>query len=281
MSFFDYRTLITDRSDADYKRLLELKEKNYDALADAEKAEWDAGLKAGYNASDLNRITEAMVYMKNLYEHYGYQVSYTPVNITHADGTTDTTWRIGERPTRAQGALIVQNLFAFWVDAESAKGSVDASWADNEFGYIDVSELVNSGDHISFTEAHGIVEIIVVVKGTGIAASGDGWSVDKAASELTAKYTVPQGVFEDIQDALNTLVFRCTAKEYEDATVTVSALMRSGATIGIGSGEIHWSAIIKWNAFEAYGYTWQDVEDAQMTWGVLETLPIPTTGGTA
>lgn len=65
---------------------------------------------------------------------------------------------------------------------------------------------------------------------------------------------------------------------YADVSVSVSAVMRSGATARIGSGTIHWSAIINWDAFEAYAYTWQAVEDARMTWADLESLPIPTGG---
>lgn len=95
---------------------------------------------------------------------------------------------------------------------------------------------------------------------------------------ITARYTVPQGAYQDLQDALDALVFLCSAADYADVSVSVSAVMRSGATAQIGSGTIHWSAIINWDAFEAYAYTWQAVEDAQMTWAELERLPIPTGG---
>ena len=90
---------------------------------------------------------------------------------------------------------------------------------------------------------------------------------------------MPQGAYQDIQDALDALVFLCSAEDCADASVTVSALMRSRTVIQIGNGTVRWSAIINWDAFEAYAYTWQAVEDAQMTWAELERLPIPTGGG--
>ena len=113
-----------------------------------------------------------------------------------------------------------------------------------------------------------------------ITVTGTGWTVVPSDTEITARYTVPQGAYQDLQDALDALVFLCSATDYADVSVSVSAVMRSGATAQIGSGTIHWSAIINWEAFEAYAYTWQDVEDAQMTWANLENLPIPNGGGT-
>lgn len=279
---FDLTTLITDRTAANVKRLLALKAKNYADMTDAERAEWDTDLKGAYNASDLNRITNAMLYLKGLYEHYGYPITYTPVQITHVDGTTDTTWRREDIPTDTQLATLVQNLYAFWAAAESADGEISAVWADTEFGYVEMPTEVVVGDYVSLTEAHGIRELRVSIQSEqlgSISVSGTGWTVQTTDSALTAVYTVPSGVFQDLQSALDSLVLICTAEDLADATATVSALLRSGAVVQLGSGAVHWSAIINWMAFDAYGYTWQDVEDRQMTWDELEHLPIPRTGG--
>lgn len=274
-------SLITDRTAADVDRWRTLRDKGFDAMSADEKAEWLAGMRGAFNAADRNRITEAMVYLKGLYEQYGRQVIYTPVYITHKDGTTDTTWRVEDIPTDEQLHLIVQNLLAFWKSIESASGTVIEVWADTQFGYVDLSADVSAGDYVSLTAAHGIQEIIVTVKSTrlsSITAAGTGWSVKQSDSDITARYTVPQGAYQDIQDALDALVFLCSAEDCADASVTVSAFMRSGTVIQIGSGTVRWSAIINWESFEAYAYTWQDVEDAQMTWADMESLPIPTGG---
>lgn len=52
--------LITDRTQADRDRAEELSLKKYSNLTKKEKAEWDAGLKGAYNASDLNRVENAV-----------------------------------------------------------------------------------------------------------------------------------------------------------------------------------------------------------------------------
>lgn len=276
-------SLITNRSAADVARWRTLRDKGFDAMSADEKAEWLAGMRGAFNAADRNRITEAMVYLKGLYDQYGRQVTYTPVNITHKDGTTDTTWRMDDIPTDEQLTLIVKNLLAFWKGVESASGEVVEVWAGTRFGYVELAASVRAGDYTTLTAAHGIREIIVTAQSnqlSSITVTGTGWTVVPSDTEITARYTVPQGAYQDLQDALDALVFLCSATDYADVSVSVSAVMRSGATAQIGSGTIHWSAIINWEAFEAYAYTWQDVEDAQMTWANLENLPIPNGGGT-
>ena len=146
---------------------------------------------------------------------------------------------------------------------------------------MELAASVRTGDYTTLTVAHGIREIIVTAQSDqlgSITVTGTGWTVVPSDTAITARYTVPQGAYQDLQDALDALVFLCSAADYADGTVSVSAVMRSGATAQIGSVTIHWSAIINWDAFEAYAYTWQAVEDAQMTWADLEGLPIPTGG---
>ena len=64
MSIID--TLITDRTQADEERVEELAAKGYDAMSDAEKAEWDGEMKGAYDASDLNRVESAVAYLAEL-----------------------------------------------------------------------------------------------------------------------------------------------------------------------------------------------------------------------
>ena len=97
MSIID--TLITDRTEADFDRAKALAAKGWDDMTDDEKAEWRANPKGAYNVSDLNRVTAAMEYLTDLLRGYGYNVDYQPVSITHADGTTDTTWQETDEPT--------------------------------------------------------------------------------------------------------------------------------------------------------------------------------------
>lgn len=94
--------LITDRTEADVARAQALAAKGWDAMTDAEKAEWSGNPKGAYNISDLIRVTAAMEYLTDLLRGYGYNVDYQPVSITHADGTTDGTWLETDEPTYSQ-----------------------------------------------------------------------------------------------------------------------------------------------------------------------------------
>ena len=56
-------TLITDRTQADVERVKALAAKGFAAMAADERAEWLAGMKGAYNASDLNRVGTALNYL--------------------------------------------------------------------------------------------------------------------------------------------------------------------------------------------------------------------------
>ena len=55
--------LITDRTQADVERVRELAAKGFAAMTAAERAEWLAGMKGAYNASDMNRVGTALNYL--------------------------------------------------------------------------------------------------------------------------------------------------------------------------------------------------------------------------
>lgn len=56
-------TLITNRTQADVERVRELAAKGFAAMTSDEQAEWLAGMKGAYNASDLNRVGTALNYL--------------------------------------------------------------------------------------------------------------------------------------------------------------------------------------------------------------------------
>lgn len=81
MSILD--TLITDRTQADVERVVYLNSLfGYDPKTATlvwigttdELAEWMAGMKGSYNATDLNRVTGAMEYIAEHLRGYGYAV---------------------------------------------------------------------------------------------------------------------------------------------------------------------------------------------------------------
>lgn len=65
--------LITDRTQADVDRYYYFRDKRWSDLTDAEKAEFSAGLKGTYNYTDFRRVEEAVSYLSNLLNQYGYR----------------------------------------------------------------------------------------------------------------------------------------------------------------------------------------------------------------
>lgn len=85
--------LITDRTAADLARWQALHAKGYSGLTAAEKIEWaQAEMRGAYNVSDLNRVGNAIVYLRDRINNYGYSVNVTP----------KTDWKTGDKPTATQ-----------------------------------------------------------------------------------------------------------------------------------------------------------------------------------
>lgn len=85
-------TLVYDRTQSDVDRRSFLSAKGLSRMTAAERAEYLSGLKGGYNASDMNRVGEALLYLQEELRGYGYSVTVTP----------KTDWEIGEIPTPQQ-----------------------------------------------------------------------------------------------------------------------------------------------------------------------------------
>lgn len=65
--------LITDRTQADVDRYYYFRNKRWTDLTDAEKQEFSAGLKGSYNYTDFKRVEDAVLYLSNLLNQYGYR----------------------------------------------------------------------------------------------------------------------------------------------------------------------------------------------------------------
>lgn len=66
--------LITDRTQFDVDRAKRLSAKGWQKMTPSEQAEWSAGLKGAYNATDLNRVQAAVRYIKDRLGLAGYNV---------------------------------------------------------------------------------------------------------------------------------------------------------------------------------------------------------------
>lgn len=72
---FDRNTLITNRSQKDIQELHELKAKWLNGtITEEEKTKWLSGMRGAYNASDVNRVSAAMLYFEDLLNSLGYEV---------------------------------------------------------------------------------------------------------------------------------------------------------------------------------------------------------------
>ena len=124
MSIID--TLITDRTQADEDRVEELAAKGYDAMTDAEKAEWDGEMNGAYDASDLNRVESAVAYLAELLvllprELKEYAASKgvafdaffdVPYDAAAYVLDTKTDWAEPDNPTPEQMARYIKNVKA-------------------------------------------------------------------------------------------------------------------------------------------------------------------------
>lgn len=88
--------LITDRSATDVQRWEILRDKGIINMTAAELAEWNAGMKGAYNATDLNRVGEALNYLRGLLTQAGY--------LGGNEFNAKTSWADDDIPTSTQFA---------------------------------------------------------------------------------------------------------------------------------------------------------------------------------
>lgn len=69
---YGFLNLVTDRTIADVEKAKALRNKGYKSMSESELREWLSGLKGSYNASDLNRVADAVDYVSNRLTDNGY-----------------------------------------------------------------------------------------------------------------------------------------------------------------------------------------------------------------
>lgn len=143
MSIID--TLITDRTNADVQRWASLKSKGWSGMTDAEKAEWNAGMKGAYNYTDLNRVTQAMDYLNERLAGYGYQTGYQTVEV--AFGRTE--WEESDIPTP-------EIMTAYLSNVEAIRSTLEVLSA--------TPETPESMEALTWVEANNIEQILVDVE---------------------------------------------------------------------------------------------------------------------
>lgn len=81
--------LITDRTQFDVDRVNALAKKGWANMTEAEREEWNNGLKGAYNCTDLNRVQSAVRYLQDRFASAGYFVELSDAK----------TWTLQDTPS--------------------------------------------------------------------------------------------------------------------------------------------------------------------------------------
>lgn len=131
----DYSTAVTDRSENDLRRFRELDNKRFIDMTRAEKIEWLAGLKATYNATDLNRVCGFVLDLaEKLHDIAGITVNVNP----------KTDWVYSDIPTVVQ-------LDKYISDLQSLKNSF----------VFNTPDVPNTASNLTLVEANAIEQMCV------------------------------------------------------------------------------------------------------------------------
>ena len=131
----DYSTAITDRSENDLRRFRELDAKRFSGMTREEQTEWLAGLKATYNASDLNRVGGFVLDLaEKLHDIAGITVEVAP----------KTDWVYSDIPTSEQ-------LNRYISDLQTLKNAL----------IFDTPEIPDTVSNLTLNGANAIEELCV------------------------------------------------------------------------------------------------------------------------
>lgn len=102
MSIID--TLVYDRTTSDMEEALRVRNKilslGLTSLTEAERTAWLGGMKAAYNYTDLNRVGEAVGYLRDELLTLDIQVTVSP----------KTDWTVNDTPSSVQMSTYLQNV---------------------------------------------------------------------------------------------------------------------------------------------------------------------------
>lgn len=145
---FDFNTLITDRTAEDVSRWEYLRNKGFANMTEEERAEWLADdMKGAYHKDDLNRVGEALNFLRDKLTKAGYMSYKTTF-------TAKTNWTVASIPTAADLThylKCVSNIreamtqFATTPTTPTNTGALNFEEANNiEQILIDVETLINN-----------------------------------------------------------------------------------------------------------------------------------------
>lgn len=147
--YYGLLNLITDRTQADVSYVARLAAKGWSGMTEDEKSQWMLGLKGAYNATDLNRVGNAVTYVAGRLEEAGYAPDIDP----------KIDWTVSDIPTGSQMETYLDNVRALR-NAFTVPDSVPTVPADME--------------GLTYQEANDIERIILAID-TLITNMMDAW----------------------------------------------------------------------------------------------------------
>ena len=100
--YYGLLNLITDRTQSDVSYVARLNAKGWSGMTEDERSQWLMGLKGAYNATDLNRVGNAVAYVAGRLEDAGYAPDVSP----------KIDWTIPDIPTKSQMETYLDNVRA-------------------------------------------------------------------------------------------------------------------------------------------------------------------------
>lgn len=134
--YYGVLNLITDRTQADVERVRYLAAKGWANMSEEEQAEWSAGLKGAYNASDLNRVGAAVAYVAGRFTALGYSVEVE----------TKQNWFVSDIPTASE-------MVAYLNSVSYLRSVVSV--------FHTTPEVPEDTEGLTYTEANNIEQILL------------------------------------------------------------------------------------------------------------------------
>lgn len=267
-------TLVTDRTQEDADRAIEMDRKGWSRMTEKERAEYAGGPRGAYTKHDLNRAVGVMEYLDSLMSVAGVESGYQPVSIQHktdAGTWTDTVWIDEDKPRPSQWAAHISNVYQFWNFVSHIDAAVKPKWDPHGNGYIFTDETLAFGDICEILDSNGLLSITASIScdSDKISASGDGWTVSKTAGKITAAYLYRLNLFPDLGDALRALSVWCEEEDgVIDAAISFSASLRYGKTVQLGTCAVRWSSVVIWAEASELHQNWASTSG--LTWAQFE-----------
>lgn len=141
ITLFDF---VTDRTYADYQRWRTLRDKGWQNMTAAERAEWSGDMKGAYNANDLSRVGQALHLLKDDLIQCGY-LGYIKFNVKQYwnDSNVPTAAEFTDYLKAVETVRAAMAQYPTTPKTPADTGSLDVQGAnDIEKIIIDIDELI-------------------------------------------------------------------------------------------------------------------------------------------